>query len=127
MTEAVCVGGVVTAPTLTPSTGPTGVAYSFVPAIDPEVPYRQGQSVTVTATLVGADLGWPAQSAMPAGWTITSATTATYTVTFKAVACTPVVPVDPDVVQATCANGVATVPSVTPAPTDGDRLCRRAG
>src|SRR6185436_1494181 len=35
------------------------------------------------------------------------------------VACVPVVPVAPDVVQATCANGVVTVPSVTPPQTAG--------
>ena len=39
------------------------------------------------------------------------------TVTFEAVSCTPVTPVDPTVMQATCAAGVVTVPTITPATT----------
>ena len=46
------------------------------------------------------------------GWTETSDTTATYTHTFDDVTCTPVLPVDPAVVEGTCANGVLTPSSV---------------
>ncbi len=60
--QAVCVAGVVTPPTLTsPST--TGITYTVAPA----GPYVQGQSVTVTATLAPAGVGWPAN--LPVRWT----------------------------------------------------------
>ena len=54
--------------------------------------------------------GWPDQ--LPPGWTETSDTTATLTHTFDDVTCTPVLPVDPTVVEGLCANGVATASSV---------------
>ena len=41
---------------------------------------------------------------LPAGWTITSPTTATFTGEFDDVSCTPATPLDPGVVQATCAD-----------------------
>jgi hypothetical protein len=65
-------------------------------------PHEAGDSVVVTATLRLADVGWP--DPLPEGWTKTGPTTATFTVVFDPVACTPVVPVDPVVVQATCAQ-----------------------
>ena len=55
-------------------------------------------------------VGWPDQ--LPEGWTETSDTTATYTHTFDDVTCTPVLPVDPAVVEGSCANGVLTASSV---------------
>ena len=59
-TQAVCSGGAVSDPTLTlPST--TGVTYTA----EPGGPYAPGQSVTVTATLDPAGVGWPAT--MPIG------------------------------------------------------------
>ena len=45
----------------------------------------------------------------------TSETLATYSVTFKDLKCTPVSPVDPTVVQATCTSGAVTEATVTPA------------
>ena len=51
---------------------------------------------------------------LPAGWTETSLDDGDVLVTFDDVACTPVVPVDPTVVQATCTAGEVTVPTVTP-------------
>ncbi len=71
VTQAVCTGGVVSAPTLSlPTT--TGITYTAQPG----GPYLPGQSVTVTATLAAAGVGWPAT--MPPGWIRTSATKATY-------------------------------------------------
>ena len=69
--------------------------------------------MTVTATLNDTGVGWP--DPLPDGWTKVDSTTATYNVTFADVACTPVVPADPAVTQATCTNGVVTVPTVEPA------------
>ena len=78
----------------------------------------RGQQVTVTATLDDAGVGWPA-TLTPMGWTRRGPTTATYPVTFIWTACVPAVPVDPVVTQATCANGVVTVPTVVPAASAG--------
>ena len=92
-------------PTLTlPETD--GITYS----VDPDRPYAPGETVEVTATLDDAGVAWPDQ--LPPGWTETSDTTATYTHTFDDVTCTPVLPVDPAVVEGSCANGVATPSSV---------------
>jgi hypothetical protein len=49
---------------------------------------------------------------LPAGWIEKTDTTATYGVFFGYGACTPVVPVNPAVVEGTCANGVLTASSV---------------
>ena len=83
-----------------------GISYS----VDADPPYAPGQTVAVTATLEDAGVAWPDQ--LPAGWTATSDTTATYTHTFDDVTCTPVLPVDPAVVEGSCANGVVTASSV---------------
>jgi large repetitive protein len=112
VTQAVCTGGVVSAPTLSlPTT--TGITYTAQPG----GPYLPGQSVTVTATLDPAGVGWPAT--MPSGWTQTSPTRATYAFTFAPVSCLPAVPANPQVVQATCSNGEVVAPSVTPPTTTG--------
>ncbi len=110
--EAVCVNGVVTVPTLTlPST--TGITYT----VDDDPPYEQGQSVTVTATLDPAGVGWPDDLG---DWVRVSATVATLLVEFDAVACSPVAPAAPTVGQATCTAGVVTVPaSLSVGPTTG--------
>ena len=71
-----------------------------------------GQSVTVTATLEDAGVAGPIE--LPAGWTEATPTTATYDGDVRRWACTPVVPADPEVMQATCVNGAVTVPTVTP-------------
>ena len=72
--QAVCVAGVVTAPTLTtPST--SGITYTVAPA----GPYSQGQTVTVTATLAPAGGGWPANLG---AWERVSDTVAELEVTF---------------------------------------------
>ena len=50
VTQATCVNGAVTVPTVVPATGPAGVTY----ALDPPAPYDPGTddyTVTVTATL----------------------------------------------------------------------------
>ena len=73
-------------------------------------PYQQGQSVTITATLAPAGVGWAANLG---DWTGMSATVATLAVTFKPMACIAASLVDPGVDQATCAEGVVTVPTVT--------------
>jgi hypothetical protein len=110
--EAACVGGAVTAPALTLSTT-DGIIY----ATDQPEPYAPGQTVVITATLVSTAFAWP--GTLPDGWTETSPTTATYTVTFADVSCTPATPLDPGVVQATCADGLLAVPSITPHPSAG--------
>ena len=61
VTQAQCVNGAVTPPTLTLPTTP-GIAYS--PSSQP--PYNPGQSVTVTATITATGSSWPAT--MPPGW-----------------------------------------------------------
>ena len=113
--QAECTGGTVTAPTLSFATT-DGITYSANPSSPP--PYAPGQVVTVTATLRATGVAWPAPT-LPAGWTRTSDTTATFTVTFATATCTPVAPVNPNVVQAKCAAGVVTAPSVTPTPVAG--------
>ena len=108
--EATCVDGVVTDPLVTPADEPEGIEYTVTPG-----EYGPGDPVTVEAELVAAGAGWPPADEMP-GWTITSPTTATFTVTLaEAVPCAPLVPLDPDVVEATCVDGVVTDPLVTPA------------
>ena len=117
VTQALCRDGVVGDAAVT--VGPTDdITYTF----SAQPPYAEGQSVTITATLEATGVGWPAT--LPAGWDETSDTTAEFVVTFDEVACMPVSPVEPGVVQATCANGVVTVPSVTLRVDGGDRLQR---
>ncbi len=105
LTQAVCVAGVVWPASLTLATT-DGITYT----VDQAAPYSAGQTVTVTATLAPAGVGWPA--ALPTGWSPTSDTTATYVVTFDAVACKPGSPVTPAVFHATCVNGQVTEPMI---------------
>ena len=74
--EAVCTGGELHPPTLTPVTT-DGITYSYDPPIDPAVPYYPNQTVLVTATLKTRRSGWPPQAEMPEGWTNATPTTAT--------------------------------------------------
>ena len=69
----------------------------------------------MTATLAPEGVAWP--DPLPDGWTETSDTTATFTVILPAVACMPVQPVAPTVTQASCVDGVVTVPTVVLATT----------
>ena len=89
-----------------------GIIYTLSPPGSPAGTYppSPGQSVTVTATLAPAGVGWP--DVLPDGWTETSTSTATFTVVLPAIACTPVQPVAPNVTQATCSGGVVTTPTV---------------
>ena len=111
LTQGVCVGGVVSAPTLTLAST-TGISYSVPPG-----PYTAGQTVTVTATLDPEDVSWPTQ--LPTGWTRRSPTTATNEVTFAHVTCTPATLANPAVTQATCAGGRVTAPSIVVPPVTG--------
>ena len=113
VTEAVCRGGVLLPPILKMSET-QGITYTASPSSPPA--YVAGQSVTVTATL-SAGRTWPAT--LPTGWTRQTATTATYQVTFANTACTPVLPLQPVVTQATCANGAVTTPTVVLVVTPG--------
>ncbi len=110
VTQARCALGVLNPPTLTPV--PTdNITYT----VNPEGPYRAGDTVTVTATLAQG-FAWP--DVLPPLWIETSATTATFMVTFDDVSCIEVTPVRPQVAQATCANGVVVPPLVTTDDTD---------
>ena len=107
--QAVCRGGVLEPPTLELADD-DGITYTA----DPEGPYAAGERVTVTATF-DDDRGRLARQSGRAGVDRdVDSTTATFEVTFADVACTPVVPVDPTVTQATCTDGEVTVPTVTP-------------
>ncbi len=118
--EARCRAGVVEPPSLTLAST-DGITYTRRSgwSVMPRV-----RSVTVTATLAPAGVGWPADLG---AWTRVSATVATLTVTFKPMACSPVVPVAPTVGQATCTAGAVRAADGDVAVDDGDRLCRRAG
>ncbi len=98
VTPAVCRAGVLEPPTSS-WRDTDGITYS----VDKDPPYRPLQQVVVTATLDEAGVGWPDQ--LPPGWVEATPTTATYRVFFGYAACEVVVPADPVVTQATCANG----------------------
>ncbi len=108
---ASCVGGVVTAPTVTPAST-TGIGY----AVNPAGPFlgTQNYNVMVTATL-DAGFNW---GPLPAGWTQTSKTTARFPVTLTAARCDVVTPVAPRVNQAVCRGGVLVPPTLTYVETD---------
>ena len=110
LTQALCVAGVVWPPALTLAST-DGITYT----VDQSAPYASGQTVTVTATLAPAGVGWPAS--LPPGWSRTSDTTATHVVTFDAVACKPGMPATPTVFHATCVNGEVTEPMISLPPT----------
>ena len=112
VTHAVCTDGVVSTPTLT-MVSTDGITYDA----DADPPYQAGATVIVTATLDAAGVGWP--PTLPPGWTRISDTTATTTVTFDAMACQLGTPTDPTVIQATCANGVVTEPTIVLPATTG--------
>ncbi len=107
---AVCTGGVVTAPTLRFAVT-DDIDYSATPG----EPFVQGQTVTLTATLVGggAGLEW---GTLVSPWVagVPPETVATRPWTFQSASCTPVVPVAPTVTPATCTAGVVTAPMVEP-------------
>ena len=62
VTQAVCPGGELQPPTLTPVTT-DGITYTE----DADPPYGPAQTVTVTATLDDTGVGWP--DPLPDGWT----------------------------------------------------------
>ena len=110
VTDASCVNGELTVPTLELATT-DGITYTASSA----APYSPGQSVTVTATLAdGFEWGQLARS-----WTELTPTTATYVVTFAPATCAEVVPALPTVTEAVCAGGVVVPPSLELADTDG--------
>jgi hypothetical protein len=110
--EAECVDGALTRPTITVPDTP-GITYSY----NPPSPWTQGQTVVVTAKLADSGVAWDLP--LPEGWVYVDPVTATYTVTFAQVSCTPATPLDPGVVQATCADGEVTEPTITPQETAG--------
>ncbi|SEE85300.1 InlB B-repeat-containing protein [Ruania alba] len=111
VTQAVCVDGELTDPTLTLPADTDAITYSA----NPGGPYSPGDTVTVTATL-SAGYAW---GDMPAGWTQTSPTTAEYVVTFDDVECIPVAPEDPTITQAVCEDGELIDPTLTLPETEG--------
>jgi hypothetical protein len=112
VTQAACIGGSVTQPTLTPALT-DGITYTA----DPAGPYAAGQTVTVTATLDDGGVGWP--STMPPGWTAVSDTVATYTVVFDDASCHAVTPVAPTATHPECVGDSATAPTITLPVTSG--------
>ena len=102
--EARCRAGVVEPPSLT-----VGSTDRITYTLSPGVRMSQGRSVTVTATLAPAGVGWRADLG---DWTRVSATVATLTVTFKPMTCIPVSPVAPDVTPAACRDGAVQPPRV---------------
>ena len=108
LTQAQCVGGALTAPTLAFANTP-GITY-----------YKDGEptnggTVTVTAVL-GASYSWGDLTG--SGWTQVNKYTATKDFTFKTVECTPVTPATPDVTQAQCVSGALTAPTLALANSD---------
>ena len=112
LTQAVCVGGVVTAPTLTLADTDV-ITYTAAPPDS----WVSGGGATITATLNDTASDGPTRC--PTAGPKTSSTTATYEVTFADVVCIPVTPVAPMVTQATCVNGVVTAPTIELATTPG--------
>ncbi|MGB3305180.1 MAG: hypothetical protein WBA63_03280 [Thermomicrobiales bacterium] len=108
LTQAQCVGGTLTAPTLAFATTP-GITYYK----DREP--TNGGTVTVTAVL-GSSHSWGDLSG--SGWTQVNKYTATKDFTFETVECTPVTPATPDVTQAQCVNGALTAPTLALANSD---------
>ena len=109
-TQAVCRGGVLVAPTLTLADD----RWDHLHAPIRRGRMRRCQTVTVTATLDDAEVGWPDDVA--GGVDARRVRRRRRTGCRSAVvACTPVSPVDPEVMQATCADGAVTVPTVTAA------------
>ena len=103
VTNAVCTGGELTTPSVTPATT-AGIDYT----IEGEV--VNGGTVKITAT-VRDGYGWP--NRLPAGWTKVDNATATYTVRLLDVRCLPAIPVAPHVEQVVCTGGELTDPKVT--------------
>ena len=102
VTQASCAAGILKPSLALPTTD--GITYTA----NPQGPYQPATTVTVTATVTAPGGVWPAT--LPSGWTRVSNTVATYQVVFVAFACTPVAPVAPTVMQATCVNGAVTAP-----------------
>lgn len=100
--QAVCTGGGVVPPSVTPATT-EGITYSIDGTIAP------GKTVTVIATLEDGH-GW---GTLPAGWTDNEDGTASYEVVLEDVECAPVMPVTPTVSGNTCLGGVYTPPTVS--------------
>ncbi len=113
VTQAECVGGVVTEPTLLLFPTP-GITYST----SKPPPYAPGDSRSCSRRSF-LRLVSPGQPRCRRDGRYVDPVTATYTVTFADVSCTPATPLNPGVVQATCVNGVVTAPTITPKPTDG--------
>src|SRR5262249_17813289 len=83
ITEAECVDGALTEPTLDLPTSGGGITYS----VDVDPPYAAGQTVVGTATLDETGVAWSAE--LPEGWFRVNALTATFSVTFAEVPCPP--------------------------------------
>ena len=112
VTQASCVNGVVTAPTVVLATTPQGVSY----VADPQGPYvgTVDTPVTITASLA-AGFEW---GQMPDGWTAVDLVTATFAVTLTGTSCAVATPVAPTVTLAQCVGGAVTDHTVVVAATD---------
>ena len=106
-----CVNGLALTASVTP-VAVDGVTYD--PAAGRAVDVELGETVTVTATLAAAGVGWA--DPLADGWVFVSATEATFTVTpeMSADPCARVSPLAPVVTPATCASGVVTLAVLTP-------------
>ncbi|MGC4108739.1 MAG: hypothetical protein QM753_20645 [Thermomicrobiales bacterium] len=108
ITQAVCTGGELTAPSVVPATT-AGITYTIEGGVAP------GATVLVKAVLADGN----AWGTLPTGWTRVNATTATYSVTLDDVECTQVIPAAPVVTNAVCTGGALTDPTVVPQETTG--------
>jgi uncharacterized repeat protein (TIGR01451 family) len=111
VTQAVCTGGELIDPTVTPVER-EGIEYSF-----DETDVVSGGTVVITATIVDDGLSWA--DPIGEGWVFVSDTEATYTVVLDNVQCLAIVPVIPEATASECVGGVLTFPSVTAPQTEG--------
>lgn len=107
VTQAACVDGATTDPTITPA-ATEGIAYTVTGTVAP------GATVTVTATPEDGSTISPTE-----GWTAGENGTYTIEVPLEPGACTPIAPVTPSVVQEVCIDGATKAPTVTTATTEG--------
>jgi hypothetical protein len=125
VTNADCTNGGLTIPTIAVQSA-DGITYTLSKSDVAEdnmvaadliiAQFAPGDTVTITA-VIGDGKSW---GTMPPGWTVIDEKTATYTIQLDAVACLPIVPVTPAIVDPYCTTaGEITRPQLTMAETAG--------